>query len=103
MPNVLNNLELVRPRIIVPMHKRVSKLLIAEFRRRGARITIGPKEMLVPAKNQRFSHYKPKDWHLDTKFGPLLVTEAPQHPSKRNFYDPKVFDSYLADKIRLCL
>ena len=47
MPNVLNNLGLVRPRIIVPMHKRVSKLLIAEFRRRG-----GTKINIL---NQRFS------------------------------------------------
>jgi len=103
IPRVVNNLELVKPRIIVPMEKRVSKLLIEEFRKRGAVIIAGPSQTLVPAKNQRYQNYKPKSWCLQTDFGQLLVAEAPQHPSKKNFYEPKTIDDYLAQKIKMCL
>lgn len=103
MPRVLDNLALVKPRLIVPMHKQVSELLISEFRRCGAVIINGPEITPVPAKSQRFSHYKPRSWQLTVAWGPLLIAEAPQHPSKRNFYDPAEFDRYLADKIKICL
>ena len=103
MPRVVDNLELVRPRIIVPMEKRVSRLLIEEFRKRGAVIIAGPSQTLVRAKKQRYQNYKPWSWCLQTDFGQLLVAEAPQHPSKKNFYEPKTIDDYLAQKIKMCL
>lgn len=103
MPRVVTNLELVRPRLIVPMEKRLSKMLIEELSKRGATIIIGPKRTLVKAKNQSYDYYKPESWQLNTKYGPLLVAESPQHPSRKNFYYPELVNEYLAEKIKLCL
>lgn len=102
MPNTVDHLFTVRPRIIVPMEKRISELLIAELKRRVGRVA-GPRVNLVPALNQRYDSYKPKAWTFETSFGPLLVAESPQHPSKRNFYDPREVDRYLANQIQSCL
>ena len=47
-------------------------------------------------KNQRFALYRPNWFELQRDKDSLLVAEAPQHPSRRNFYDPVEMDRYLA-------
>lgn len=103
MPSTVVHLARVRPRIIVPMDKRVSRLLVAELKRRGARNVTGPCPTPVSALNQRYEFYRPQSWSLEMPYGPVLVAESPQHPSKRNFYDPQIMDIYLAAKIRSCI
>jgi hypothetical protein len=103
IPKVVTHLESVRPRIIIPMEKRTSRYMLEELRRRGTKIVVGPQETQVLAKNQGFPYYRPKTWHLRTSFGPLVIAESPQHPSKKNFYEPAIVDQYLASIIRMCL
>jgi hypothetical protein len=94
-PEAVNLLLKLRPRVIVPMDKRISPLLIEGFRNHGG-IVNGPVVNQVPAKNQRYSYYKPKVWNIMIAENPILIAESPQHPSKRNFYDPLEVDKYLA-------
>jgi hypothetical protein len=103
MPRTVEHLATVRPRIIVPMEKRISRLLVAELKRTGGRVIRGPSRTSVPALNQRYDFYHPQSWTFEMSFGPVLVAESPQHPSKRNFYDSMEMDEYLAAKIRSCL
>ena len=103
VPAAVALLGRVRPRVIVPMEKRVAQLLVQGFVGAGARIVAGPSKASVPALHQRYPFYRPSTWQLQAPFGPLTIAESPQHPSKRNFYDPTVMDRYLADKIDACL
>lgn len=101
IPSTVDNLSLVRPCVIVPMEKRVSKMLLNEFKNRGYQVKKGPIIHKVRAKNQkRFTYYKPQSWLMATEWGEVLIAESPQHPSKKNFYNPKVVDKYLADRIK---
>jgi len=103
MPMVFKALEQVKPRIIVTLEKRVSKILVGHLKSRWNDFIDGPNSIAVQAKNQRFSHYKPKNWEFLSPWGPLMIAESPQHPSKHNFYDDKVVDDYLAELMKNCL
>ncbi len=87
----------LRPRVIVPMDKRISQLLVDELKRLGSCIESGPVEHAVPAKSQTYPFYKPRSWRVTTPFGALRIAESPQHPSRRNFYEPRELDRYLGD------
>ena len=100
---VVSILARIRPRVVVPIHKTVSKLLIQEIERSGGEIVDGPSPTNVMAVAQRYEYYKPNSWSINMPFGKLLVAESPQHPSKHNFYDSHQVDLYLAEKIRSCL
>ena len=103
MPTTVAQLSVVRPRLIVPMEKRITRLLLDELTREGSRILSGPSKIPVPALNQRYPFYRPAGWEVMAPFGRLTIAESPQHPSKRNFYDPAIVDRYLSDKIQGCL
>jgi hypothetical protein len=96
IPGAAALLEGLRPRVFVLMDKRISRPLLEEFQRRGFVRTSDPIVCLVPAKSQTYSHYKPRIWNLAKGLHRILVAESPQHPSKRNFYDPLDVDRYLA-------
>ena len=100
IPSTIDNLSLVRPRVIIPMEKRVSKMLINEFKNRGCEVIQGPIIHKVRFKNEKGIFYKPKSWVIKTEWGNVLIAESPQHPSKKNFYIPKVVDKYLAERIK---
>lgn len=102
-PKAVKLMSRLRPRLIVPREKRVSRLLIKEFENQGLYIQKGPIKYKVPAKNQRYDYYQPTTWELETSFGTLCVAESPQHPTKRNFYEPSIVDEYLASIIVRCL
>jgi hypothetical protein len=103
MSTVVDHFERIRPRLIITMDKRIAPLLLNEFKNRDARVRVGPKTVIVPAKNQTYEFYKPKWWELETRIGNVRMAESPQHPSKRNFYDSAAVDRYLADMISACV
>ena len=101
MPHVADILNLVKPRLLVPLHKKVSKSLLAELKSRGAEVITGPNEIPVRARSQSYEFYKPKIWEMKLSRGRnLLVAESPQHPSKRNFIDMRASSAYLGSLIR---
>ena len=100
IPSTVDNLSLVKPCVIIPMEKRVSKMLLNEFKNRGFKIIQGPIIHKVSFENKKGIFYKPKSWVIRTEWGVVLLSESPQHPSKRNFYIPKLVDEYLADRIK---
>ena len=102
-PKAVKLISRLRPRLIVPMEKRVSRLLITEFENQGSYIQKGPIKYKMPAKNQRYDYYKPTIWELQTSFGTLCIAESPQHPTKQKFYEPSIVDEYLASIIVRCL
>ncbi len=102
-PNAVALLLQLRPRVIVPMEKRIGRLLVQEFVNRGASVLNGPTRASVPAKNQTYPNYRPSVWQIETDVGPVTIAESPQHPSKHNFYDAAVVDSYLASVMREAL
>lgn len=102
-PEAVALLRKLRPRVIVPMEKRIGPLLVAELQRQGAKVDSGPNRVSVLAKNQIYSHYRSKVWRVSTDFGPVTLAESPQQPSKVNFYEPVVVDSYLGQIMREAL
>jgi hypothetical protein len=91
-------LKLVQPRLVVPLHKRVTELLLPLLSGEGW-IETARDRTDVPALNQRFTLYKPNWFELTRGDERMLVAEAPQHPSRTNFYDPKEMDIYLANLV----
>ncbi|MNB94855.1 hypothetical protein D3C75_420160 [compost metagenome] len=96
IPDTVTLLAKLCPRVIVPMDKRISHPLLAGFLSLGFQVESGPISRSVPAKSQTYTHYKPSTWKLKAPSGALVIAESPQHPSKRNFYDPQEVDNYLA-------
>ena len=99
IPPAAKIIRWLQPRLVVTMDKRISKPLVEALVAEG--MTISESHRLeVPAKNQTYAFYRPHLWDLhDTGFS-IRVLEAPQHPTKRNFYDSSVMDHFLAGHIK---
>jgi hypothetical protein len=102
MPKVVANLELVRPRIIIPLKRNLSPLLIEQFQKSGASVVDGPIETSVK-KRKSLDSFRPRSWSLILEFGRLLIAESPTHPSRWSFVDPSAAHEYLAARIKSCL
>jgi hypothetical protein len=95
MPFTMRCIAVIQPRLIVPMEKRLTPLLMTQLKAEGWKV-LASGVTQVPAKNQkRYTHYRPA-WHeLRRDSAELLIAESPQHPSRPNFYDPVDMDRYL--------
>lgn len=99
MPTAARCISLIQPRLIVPMEKRLTPLLLGELKSAGWQL-LGSGTTQVPAKNQRYRYYRPAWYSLHREAQTLLVAESPQHPSKSNFYEPAEMDVYLGAMLR---
>ena len=102
MPAAARCIALVRPRLIVPMEKRLTPLLLSQLTAEGWQ-TVGSGATSVPAKSQRYTHYTPAWFDLGRNAERVLVAGSPQHPSRKNFYEPIEMDAYLASMLRKTL
>ena len=102
MPLVARTLEAVKPGVVVTMDKRLTPLLEKALEdMQWSKGECGTTE--VPARNQRFSYYRPAWSEYRSDVRRLIVCESPQHPSRSNFYDPSDMDRYLSNMIRRSL
>jgi hypothetical protein len=99
LPGTIRGLETVRPGLVVPMDKRLTPLIRQRLASDGWDTTeSGVCE--VAAFNQRYPFYRPHWYRLENSArSAVLIAEAPQHPSKVNFYRTSDMDSYLGSMI----
>ena len=89
----------LQPRIVVTMDKRISGPLVKMLTQQGMTLSSSQRQQ-VPAKNQSYEYYRPHSWDLADSQIKIRVIESPQHPTKHNFYDAAVMDTFLAAHIR---
>lgn len=98
-PPAAKIIQWLQPRLVVTMDKRISKPLVEALVAEGMTISESLR-LEVPAKNQTYAFYRPRLWDLYDANSRIRVLEAPQHPTKRNFYDSSVMDDFLAGHIK---
>lgn len=103
MPDAVLRLRRLRPRVIVPLTKRVTPLLVTQYVASGATVRSGPESRPVRAKTSKYTHYSPAVWNLETPEGPVCIAESPQHPSRASLYFAEDVDKYLAAVMCECL
>lgn len=99
IPPAAKIIRWLQPRLVVTMDKRISEPLSIALVAEGMTIS-NSVQLKVPAKNQTYAFYRPRLWDLHDKVSRIRVLEAPQHPTKRNFYDAAVMDAFLAAHIK---
>ena len=99
IPPAAKIIRWLHPRLVVTMDKRISKPLVEALVADGMKIS-GSQRLEVPAKNQTYAFYRPHLWDLHGHGLRIRILEAPQHPTKRNFYESAVMDDFLAGHIK---
>ncbi len=100
VPKAVSLLRRLRPRVIVPMTKKIADLLISEYVSQGACVIAGPTSRSVRARTSMYPYYHPSVWRLASAEGAICVAESPQHPSRSSLYYAEDVDEYLAEIMR---
>jgi hypothetical protein len=103
IPAAVARMRRLQPRVIVPMTKRITAMLLSELDAAGAKVVSGPKAHRVRAHTSKYAYYRPAVWHLKTTEGPVCIAESPQHPSRSSLYYAEDVDQYLASVMTECL
>ena len=99
IPPAAKIIRWLQPRLVVTMDKRISQPLVEALAVEHMAISESHR-LEVPARNQTYAFYRPRFWDLIDENSRIRVLEAPQHPTKRNFYDSSVMDDFLATHIK---
>jgi hypothetical protein len=99
VPRAAEIIRWLQPRLVVTMDKRISRPLVEALITEGMTVA-ATQRWPVPAKNQRYAFYRPQSWDVHDDKSSIRVLEAPQHPTKRNFYDSSIMDTFLAEHIK---